>query len=151
MANRRKRKLINWSIQGRMVGLVVGAVLLTSLVLGSFIWYCIKVIDVLSRQAALRPEFREIISGQLFYFGILVILGILAVLILLILLTIRFSHRLAGPLYRVRQDLEQMRNSGKINVIYIRARDFHQELVRSLNHLLLECRKKIENANPEEE
>ena len=150
MENRRRRKLIDWQIQGRMIGLVVAAVFSTALVLGSFIWYCVEVILHLSQQAGVEAQFGELILGQIYYFGTLVILGLLAVLLLLILLTIRFSHRLAGPLYRIKKDLKKMRNSGKINVIYIRARDFHQELVRSLNHLLLDCRKKIEKKTEED-
>ena len=150
MENRRRRKLIDWPIQGRMVGLVVGAVVLSAIVLGSFIWYCMEVIFHLSQHAGVDPQFGEMIVSQFYYFGTLVILGLVVVLLLLLLLTIRFSHRLAGPLYRVRKDLDKMRNSGKINVIYIRSRDFHQELVRSLNHLLLDCRKKIEKKNEED-
>jgi len=152
MQNRRKQKLIDWPIQGRILGLIIAAVLLTSLILGGFIWYCIEVINQFTYQVGVETALGELVISRLYYFGTLAVLGIIAVILFLLLLGIQFSHRLAGPLYRIRRDLEQMRRSGKINVIYTRAKDFHQELVRVLNHFLLDCRKQIKkNEEGEEE
>ena len=149
MDNRRRQKIVDWAVQGRIIVLVLAGVLLTTVVFAGFTWYCVETIASISRS---HPHVvAENINAQLRYFGIMTFLGVLTVIVFLLLLAIRMSHRMAGPIFRIKKDLDQMRNSGKINIIYIRTDDFHGDAVRAINQMLLYCRKKIKGEKPLEE
>ncbi len=140
MDNRRTKKIINPGIQGRILVLVLAAIILTVAMMGGFVWFCVQTIENLAQSHPYMDY--ATISENIRYFSVMSFLGILTLAIFLILLTVRLTHRMAGPIFRIKKEMDQMRSSGKINIIYIRSDDFHQDVVRSINQFLLYCRKK---------
>lgn len=149
MENRRSRKIVNFAVQGRIIVLVLLGIILTTVMLSGFIWFCLGTVETLATSNPYVDY--DAISANVRYFSILSFLGILIVAIFLILLAIRMSHRMAGPIFRIKKEMDQMRSSGQINIIYVRSDDFHQDAVRSINQFLLYCRKKIRGETPLEE
>jgi hypothetical protein len=51
-------------------------------------------------------------------------------------LMIRASHRVVGPIYRLKEELRNMRDQGEVSLVAIRDQDRVHDLVRELNQLL---------------
>ncbi len=146
MENRRSRLVVDWSIQGRILGMVLGCILLTALVMGGFVWYCLSVLEQVN---ALYPRASQLMFEHSIYkMAILTGLGLAVVVIYAFLLAIRFSHRLVGPIFRIREELIEMRDRDELDLVYTRKNDFHKDLVRALNNFIINFRDRLEK--PEE-
>lgn len=75
----------------------------------------------------------ELISAQTdFYFRVM-LWSFLIVGVVTICLGVWFSHRIAGPLYRLRMSFQQMASEKKLGFIYFRKKDFFQEIATEFN------------------
>jgi methyl-accepting chemotaxis protein len=65
-------------------------------------------------------------------------LGLVLVInvIVLIIANIYYSHRIVGPIYRLKKELERKLNGEKINAINFRKKDAFQELADIINKVL---------------
>lgn len=147
MDSRRNQLIVNWKVQGRILGLIIGAVFLSALVMGGLLYYCLSVLYEIS---ALHPE----IAAMVFERSVIKLialtgLGLLVVIIYASLLAIRFSNRVVGPIYRITQELEEMRNNDRLDLIYTRKQDFHKGLVRALNNFIINFRDEVEAESEE--
>lgn len=59
----------------------------------------------------------------------------LVVFLLIVVQGMRFSHRIAGPLYRLKQDMLAISATGKFRQIRFRKGDYFQELPEGFNQL----------------
>ncbi len=143
MKNRRKTLVVDWQLQGRMILLVLVPVLLTLLICAGFGWYSLYIIEEagIAEQLNLLSE----VAKHLQRIGLLVFLGVMAVLFLSLLVTIRFSNKVVGPIYRIKEDLDAMRQNDSMDLIYTRQGDYHQQLVRSLNNFIINTRDLLED------
>jgi hypothetical protein len=55
-----------------------------------------------------------------------------------------FSHRIAGPLYRINNLLKEMAQNSELQEFKVRKSDFFQEIPESLNQALRSFKKKDE-------
>lgn len=55
--------------------------------------------------------------------------------IISIFLGVRFSHRLAGPIFRLKKELQRLNAGEKIDPIHLRDSDYFKELAEELNKL----------------
>ena len=135
---KRRKYFIDPGIQGEYVTVVLIASITAVLITGGTIYFSIwsSILDNFSRPdaiAQLAPVFvttnKVLLSRLLIGFGLLIFLSIFA------------SHRIAGPLYRVHQEVEKVLGGDLSNDIHLRKNDTKRIVIfsRTLNkfiHLL---------------
>ncbi len=72
----------------------------------------------------LQLFWKPVVAVSLFYIVLLIFFGLF------------YSHRMAGPLYRITQELEKAINGEPITKIQLRKKDHFQNLARLLTELL---------------
>lgn len=134
---RRERIIINRPFQWRMIGLVAGTMLAVFLLLGAFAWFQYQIIQ---QTVAGNPELLDLINDHMVYYFGVTGAACLLVLALSILLTVRFTHRVVGPVNRLRDELELMQKKDSVSVLAIRDDDELQDLVKAINRVILHMR-----------
>ena len=134
----RKRFLINPAFQWKVVGfaLVITFFLVLAFQLSN--QYFLLELNDLGRDLQLPQDhfFFEVIASQRRKMG-WVTLGVSCVTVLFSIgYGILFSHRIAGPLYRLRMHLDQQRKEKKLKPLHFREADFFQEIPESYNHMI---------------
>ena len=111
----------------------------------------LKDINTYVRTFSENKKYRSaVVSSLLWVFGI----GILFVIIQLVLLTIFFSHKIAGPVYRFEMVCHNIINGNYTDKIILRNKDEMQNLAALLNEVITRSRERfleIINAATEEE
>jgi len=129
--NQRKQTLVKRELQLRMVmqcGAVVALAILVQSLLIAF---------VLSRLAATLPNDGLLVHAampQVIFTGMLTSLALLAPFVFA--LGLRYSHRIAGPVYRMEQTLRRAIGSGEFASLRLREGDELQELAALLDQAL---------------
>ncbi|KMQ50872.1 hypothetical protein CHISP_2223 [Chitinispirillum alkaliphilum] len=90
----------------------------------------------LSTSASIR---RELVGSLLFVFGV----GLLLVIAQIVLLTIFFSHKLAGPVYRFEKACKTVIEGSYVDMIYLRRGDQMQNLAKLLNEAISVTRERM--------
>ena len=111
----------------------------------------LKEINTYLRNFPENKRYREaVVSSLLWVFGI----GILFVIIQLVLLTIFFSHKVAGPVYRFEMTCHDIIDGNYTGKIKLRKGDEMQNLATLLNEVIDQSRERLlglKNAETEEE
>lgn len=131
---RRERIIINRTFQWRMIALVTGMLLALCLLLGSFAWFQYQIIQ---QALAGSPGLLDSINNHIFYYVGVTAVSCLLVLTLTVLLTIRITHRVVGPVNRLRDELELMQKKDEVSVLAVRDDDELQDLVKAINRVIL--------------
>ncbi|MBI4055317.1 MAG: hypothetical protein HY402_04200 [Elusimicrobia bacterium] len=141
MTFRRRKYWILPDFQGRMirrwVGLVFLAIVFTNLVTLGFVWYqdlqtrgsFFYVSHELGTDPIIVPRWEIILPSLLVALGIGFLLTVLA--------GIFYSHRLAGPLYRIHTALQEFAAGKSPGPIQLRKNDELKELAEDINRLLI--------------
>ncbi|MFH1259398.1 MAG: hypothetical protein ABII74_06280 [Elusimicrobiota bacterium] len=133
---RRKRLLINKRLQFQYIGIVVVSLILIVSWIGWDVYQGLKAI--LPKVYYLNIK-QEIINVQL----ILVLKTIIFVFIIS-LLSLYFSHRIAGPLYRLERDIFRMTDEADLTHTFkLRKHDDLKELAIALNQLTMRIREQF--------
>ncbi|MFB6344144.1 MAG: hypothetical protein ABEK50_00020 [bacterium] len=131
---RRQRIVINRSFQWKMVGLLAGTLLSALILFGSFAWYQYQLIQ---QFMALHTEHLASVNGEIAYYATVIGTAFLLLFALGVLLAIRLTHRVVGPVNRLRDELELMRKKDEINVLAVRDDDELKDLVEAINKVIL--------------
>ena len=78
----------------------------------------------------------QFIQGQYDQFFIITLISVVVSSLLITIFGVFISHRIAGPLYRLQQDIEQMVSTKEYKTIFFRKGDHFQELRLSVNKLI---------------
>lgn len=148
MDERRWYSLVNVPVQLGLLALFATGVLLVVLIFCSFIWFCLYVlystVFMLTRDPLVLEQIKDLIWNRAY-----VALGTLVVVTTIFgFLTMRVTNRIAGPIYRITQELRSMERDGDLHEITVREDDFFQGLVRSLNRVLRMARQRVEEGGP---
>ncbi len=142
--NRRKKLVINKPVQRRIIFAVsfvpilglVGATLAVALLAG-------RVLDE-ARMADVNLPTLAPLFVSLFFF-------ILTAGALVVVQALRYSHRIAGPMYRLCQSIKRIREKDLDFEVKLRDGDELTEIATELNHLISDLKKegfgKIQNAD----
>jgi hypothetical protein len=135
MKNRRKKFLIIPKFQLPLIFFVTSLFLLFSLISLSLVFFNFNEMKILGEEIGLIKDhpFFDFIKNQqklfIISFGIFILLGLLANFVFILL----FSHRLAGPIYKLIRFLED--ETLKDQKIVFRKNDFLKPYEEKLNHL----------------
>jgi hypothetical protein len=133
MRDRRRYSLVDSPVQLRFLGILIGVVVGDLLLAGGYAWYLIEVIQAVG-QGSLTLD--ASLYNRLIYRGLIVLCSIGIVSFVGMFLMIRASHRVVGPIYRLKEELRNMRDQGEVSLVAIRDQDRVHDLVRELNQLL---------------
>lgn len=144
MEERRWYSLVNVPVQLGLLALFATGVLLVVLIFCSFIWFCLWVlystVFMLTQDPTLVQEIKQLVWQRAY-----VALGTLLIVTTIFgFLTMRITNRIAGPIYRITQELRSMLRNDEVHEITVRDDDFFQDMVRALNRVLRLARERIE-------
>jgi len=133
--NRRRLPFVKYSVQADYLKMVLMAMLLPTLISTACIYYIIwqtmaheLAIPELIAQA-LFPAFKQV-NG-------IILIGLPIVCCIILFFAIRLSHQLAGPLYRIERELDDMVKTHNFTKnIHIRPDDQVHSLVSKINRAL---------------
>lgn len=134
--NRRWFSLINLPVQLGLLALFLGGLLSVVLILGSFTWFCLSLFDRFVAPFVTDPAVFEGIVALVWDRAYLALGTMGVVLAIFSFLVLRMTNRIAGPLYRITQELQHIERTGEIHEIRVREHDFYQEFVEVLNRVL---------------
>lgn len=137
--NRRRIPFVRHPVQWNYLKLILlsmfAPMLLATVCLYYVVWqtvaYELAIPELIAQ--VLFPALRRV--NQIILIGMPILCG------LILFFAIRLSHQLAGPLYRIENDLERMTQTGDFTKpIRIRPRDSLQTLVAKINRVLRRAR-----------
>ncbi|MBI4386761.1 MAG: methyl-accepting chemotaxis protein [Elusimicrobia bacterium] len=142
MENRDKRKTY-WILPDfqkrfliRHLMLVGGSVLVTAAIVLAFIFWqdhflraqFFMVTDQVGQEPVVLSRWQIVLPG--------IILTEALVLIFTSALGLAYSHRLAGPIYRIKKTLEAVHRGESVSEVHLRERDEFKELADAVNRIL---------------
>lgn len=133
---RRKRLLINKRLQFQYIGIIVVSLVIIVSWIGWDVYQGLK--NILPQ--VYYPEARkDIINVQL-----ILVLKTFIFIFLISILSLYYSHRIAGPLYRLEKDISQMiKGSDLTQTFKLRKHDELKELAAALNKLTMQIREQF--------
>ncbi len=132
--NRRRQYVVNKRIQFQFAFLLIMQILVPTVILGTSIYVihnmyrsCLQ--EVIGASMNLAPETQAMLN--LYGLGIVLFLGI--AVSLLLFLGIRFSHHVAGPIFKIEKSLEKLAKGEKIDPVYFRKTDMVDNIADNFN------------------
>ena len=136
--NRRKSFLINPKFQINVIGKVVILALINNFIFFTAVRYFFK--DLQSTALAIGlPEshiFFTFLESQYYDLFILILIASFISFCLIVFFGILISHKIAGPLYRLSQDLQSMVETNKNRDVIFRKGDYFQDLKVIINEFI---------------
>ena len=143
---RRKKYLINRSIQFRYMGMIAIFVVFFSAITGWSIYLTtwITIIERIRGEPRLHQILDELFRILLFRSLIVIVAGICVAFII----TLFISHRIAGPMFRMRRTLDELGRGVIPRKVTLRKKDEFKELSEALNSVIAKAEEMTE-ANKE--
>ena len=133
----RKKILINKKFQFKFAAMIVATL---------FVMLALVEWDIFYTMKTILPKvfFMEEIRQDLTAFHLLLAVKSLVFMVLVAFISVYFSHRIAGPIYRLEKDLMQMVNEGDLTKqFHLREKDELKELAETLNTMTANLRTKL--------
>ena len=134
----RKNYLINPTFQLTIVGIFIGISLIVNLIYFFSMSISFEEFFSLGKQLGLPKEsqFFKFITHQKDKFTNIFLATSLLSSLVLIIFGILLSHKIAGPVYRMTEDLKEMTKNKKTKEVHFRKGDFFIELTETFNNFL---------------
>jgi len=136
--SKRKKLLVNRHFQLSFIGVMAGSaflVMITTYLANSYFFWKFGKLGMDLHLAADHAFFQFLKNQQILMSGIFLV-NSLVVFTLLITLGLVFSHRIAGPLYKLQKHLLETSKSGRYSKVFFRKSDFFYELADAYNRQL---------------
>jgi len=142
MANKRRKYLVNKRLQLQFVFLLIMQAAIPIILLGGSLYVVnemyLSTMQIMVGKEALSDTY---VKGIL-NFSILSILALLVITaILLTYIGIRFSHHIAGPLYKLEETMDKLARGVRVPLIHFRKTDAVNGLANKLNVIIEELNK----------
>ena len=133
--NRRKAFLINPKFQINVIAKVIILALVNNLIFFSAVRYFFKDLQGTALNIGLPKThiFFTFIEGQYNDLLWLILIASFISFLLIVFFGILISHKIAGPLYRLSQDLIDMSEKNYVKEVIFRKGDYFQELKEAIN------------------
>ena len=134
--NRRRKYLVDKKIQWHFTWLLVIHVAVPTMVLGGFLYAVNKMyLSTLQKLVGASTLSDPSIKGILNFSILAIVLFLIVSTVLLIFLGIRFTHHVAGPLYRLERSMDKLMKGEKIEPLHFRKTDIVDRLAEKFNAL----------------
>ena len=135
--NRRKRYLVDKKMQLQFAWLLVMQIAIPTIVLGAFLYivnkmYLTCIQTLIGDSVISDPYIQSILNFSVLAIGVFLIVSTL----LVIFLGIRFSHHIAGPLYKLEESMDKIARGEKIAPLCFRNTDLMHSLADKFNTIM---------------
>ena len=124
MRERRRQYLVNRKLQMQFVRLLITQAAVPIIMLGKSLYlinkmYLFRLQTIVGNSIMSDAEIHAILN-----FSIVAMLSLLVITgLLLVFLGIRFSHQVAGPMYKLESGMDKLARGEKVDLIYFRKTD----------------------------
>ncbi|MBM3255697.1 MAG: methyl-accepting chemotaxis protein [Candidatus Omnitrophica bacterium] len=132
--NRRKRYLMKSRLQNRYLRLILLAIVLPTFLFSFCL--CYLVFYLMAEQLGIPESIAYNITPVLAKIGVILLLGLPVISILLLLWGLVISHRIAGPVYRLEQELDKISKGDFSLRIRFRKKDELASIAQGINKVL---------------
>lgn len=145
--NKRKVYLINRQFQIRFILFSILSSVIICCIFFALNWYFFWRFETVGLAIGLTPGsvFFEFLSRQQVFLNTIFFVGAGVTLLVLVFMGLIFSHRIAGPLYRLNNHMSDVAKGETNSNISFRKKDYFPELADSLNLLLDKYRKDVKD------
>lgn len=134
----RRKKFLVKSLQLKY-GLLIILVFLVAL--GLIEWHLYLTLNIIFPKMVMKEISKDLLFVQ---YSLMIKVGI--IMLIAFLLTIYFTHRVAGPLYRLEKQLKEVTPENMLNLeIKLREKDELKDFAGLLNNFIKTLREKYEN------
>lgn len=135
MKNQRKVYLINPNFQLRVTLYFIGLAVLNIAIFYGCIRYFFNIFQSKGIEVGIPKNhvFFMFIDDQVAQMNTVFIVSAIITVALLLIAGILISHRIAGPMYRLNNDLRQMAENKELKTLKFRKKDFFQEIPEAFN------------------
>lgn len=146
MKNQRKIYLINPNFQLRVTSYFILLAIINILVCYACVYYFFDIFQSKGVEIGLPKNhvFFMFIEDQMMQMNSVFLVMATLTAVILLIAGVLISHRIAGPMYRLNQDLRLMADNKELRSLKFRKKDFFQEIPESFN-LVVESFKEKKN------
>lgn len=131
---RRKRYFIKGSLQVKYLRLITLSMILPVLLVSGCLYYLI--FNIVAQEIAIPEYIAAILFPVIKRVNIMILIGFPVIFMIMLLWAILLSHRIAGPIYRLQQELERI-SKGDFSVrIKFRRKDEIGQIAEGINKVL---------------
>jgi len=136
MKNKRRKMYLGTAFQKKMLFLVFTAAIVPAAVLATCLYYLI--FHMLAGQMVIPEAIAYNLVPVLSKVNVIIAVSIPIILLLIWVLALELSHRIAGPLYRIEKELDEVLAGTRHEPIRLRKTDERefQTLVNKINKLI---------------
>ena len=132
--NRRRQYLVNRKIQLQFTLLLIVQIAIPTIILGSFIYiinkmYLSCIQKLIGTSVISDPYVQSILNISVLGIGIFLIVSTM----LLVFLGIRFTHHIAGPLFKLEKSMEKLLKGESIKPLHFRKSDIIDNIADDFN------------------
>lgn len=137
---RRRRYLVKKGLQFRYLGLILAAVVLPVIFVSGCLYYLI--FFLMAEQLAIPESIAYNLLPVFNKINFMLLVGTPALVLLLLCLGLIISHRIAGPIYRLEKDLDEIAKGNFSIRIKMRRNDELISLAEKINKILQRVQEK---------
>lgn len=135
MAKIKRRKLfIKGTLQGRYLRLLVLAMFLPTVFIGGCLYYLI--LHILAEEIVFPDAIASLLFPAIAKINVIVLIGLPILFLVILFLGLLLSHRIAGPIFRLEKDLEEIAEGNFNRRITFRKKDEMRSVADKINKLL---------------
>jgi len=132
--NKRGVKYLGTPFQNKLLFLVLASAIIPTTIVAICLYYFI--FNLLARQMAIPEAIAYNIMPVLQKVNIIIILTLPVVLAIIWFVALELSHRIAGPLYRIERELDEILAGKRHGPIKLRKNDEFKALVEKINRIV---------------
>lgn len=134
MANKRRKRYLGTVFQRKLLFLVFAAASIPTLIIGVCLYYLI--FHMLAGQIMVPEAIAFNLIPVFHKVNVVIAVSIPILLLIFWVSALELSHRVAGPLYRMEKELDEVIAGNKREPIKLRKNDEFQTLVSKINKLI---------------
>ena len=135
MAKIRRRQLfIKGSLQGRYLRLLVLAMFVPTVFVGACLYYLI--LNILAEEIVFPDAIASLLFPAIQRINLIVLIGLPILFVLIFILGLFLSHRIAGPVFRLEKELDEIAKGRFDKRITFRKKDELRGVEEKINKLL---------------
>jgi signal transduction histidine kinase len=135
MDKRKRRQLfIKGTLQGRYLRLLVLAMFLPTVFIGGCLYYLI--LHIMAEEIVFPDAIASLLFPAIQKINIIILIGLPVLFFVILILGLFLSHRIAGPVFRLERDLEEIAEGHFDRRIAFRKKDEMRSVAEKVNRLL---------------
>ncbi|MDP2941239.1 MAG: hypothetical protein Q8N85_03175 [Candidatus Omnitrophota bacterium] len=131
--NKRRRKYLGTAFQKKMLLLVFLSAVIPAVIVATCMYYLI--FNAMAKQLFIPEQIAYNLMPVLQQVNLALIISLPFVLLLIWWVALELSHRIAGPVYRIEKELDELLSGKKVAPIKLRKKDELKNLVEKINRL----------------